>query len=276
MGRHLLAPSILSADFTCLGEQIQQAEKAGAAWIHVDVMDGHFVPNLSIGPAVVEACRRVTRLPLDVHLMVEKPERFIESFAQAGADHLTVHVESTYHLHRVLHSIRDMGLKAGVTLNPATPLEAIAPVLPMVDLVLVMCVNPGFSGQGFIEAMLPKIRRLRDWLDRGDGQALIEVDGGPGRTCSWLPRRFLGTRRESRLAWIRSAKHSPQACPENDFGRPQAAERQTKTVSVSGSAAQARARRLMHLAHRTRRTGRPACITVTRCRLGRKVRRVAR
>jgi ribulose-phosphate 3-epimerase len=178
MGRHLLAPSILSADFTCLGEQIQQAEKAGAAWIHVDVMDGHFVPNLSIGPAVVEACRRVTRLPLDVHLMVEKPERFIESFAQAGADHLTVHVESTYHLHRVLHSIRDMGLKAGVTLNPATPLEAIAPVLPMVDLVLVMCVNPGFSGQGFIEAMLPKIRRLRDWLDRGDGQALIEVDGG--------------------------------------------------------------------------------------------------
>ena len=178
MADYLLAPSILSADFTRLGDQIREAEAAGADWIHLDVMDGHFVPNLSMGPAILAAARRATRLPLDVHLMVEKPERLLEAFAKAGADLLTVHVESTVHLHHALQSIKDLGLRAGVTLNPATPAESILPVLPMVDLVLVMCVDPGFSGQGFIQAMLPKIGQIRRWVQERHLPVRIEVDGG--------------------------------------------------------------------------------------------------
>lgn len=178
MGRFLLAASILSADFARLGDQIREAEAGGADWIHVDIMDGHFVPSLSLGPAVVEACRRTTRLPLDVHLMVEQPERLIDTFAKAGADHLTVHVESTYHVHRTLQAIKDLGLRAGVTLNPGTPPECLRPVLHLADLVLVMCVNPGFSGQGFIEAGLAKVRQIRAWIDADGLPALVQVDGG--------------------------------------------------------------------------------------------------
>jgi ribulose-phosphate 3-epimerase len=178
MGRVLIAPSILSADFTRLGEQIAEAEAAGADWIHVDIMDGHFVPNLSMGPVVVEACRRATQLPLDVHLMVERPERLISAFAKAGADLLTVHVESTPHVFRTLQAIKDLGVQAGVTLNPGTPIEALRPVLPLVDLVLVMCVNPGFSGQAFIEGALGKVSQVRAWLDEDGQRAHVMVDGG--------------------------------------------------------------------------------------------------
>ena len=173
-----LAPSILSADFARLGSQIQEVEAAGADWIHVDVMDGHFVPNLTMGPAVVEACRRVTRLPLDVHLMVEEPSRFLEAFADAGADHLTIHIEACPHVHQVIQSIRAMGRRAGISLNPGTPPEAVREILPLVDIVLVMSVNPGYSGQQFIEAVLPKIQTLRRWIDEGRFATVIEVDGG--------------------------------------------------------------------------------------------------
>ena len=173
-----LAPSILSADFARLGSQIQEVEAAGADWIHVDVMDGHFVPNLTMGPAVVEACRRVTRLPLDVHLMVEEPSRFLEAFADAGADHLTIHIEACPHVHQVIQSIREMGRRAGISLNPGTPPEAVREILPLVDIVLVMSVNPGYSGQQFIEAVLPKIQTLRRWIDEGRFATVIEVDGG--------------------------------------------------------------------------------------------------
>jgi len=173
-----LAPSILSADFARLGSQIQEVEAAGADWIHVDVMDGHFVPNLTMGPAVVEACRRVTRLPLDVHLMVEEPSRFLEAFADAGADHLTIHIEACPHVHQVIQSIRAMGRRAGISLNPGTPPAALREILPLVDIVLVMSVNPGYSGQQFIEAVLPKIQTLRRWIDEGRFATVIEVDGG--------------------------------------------------------------------------------------------------
>ncbi|NJN43403.1 MAG: ribulose-phosphate 3-epimerase [Anaerolineae bacterium] len=158
---HYLAPSILSADFLALGEQIDIAEKAGADWIHIDVMDGHFAPNLTMGPVIVEACRRATELPLDVHLMVNNPDSMLESFAQAGATSLTVHVEACTHLHRTLTLIRDLGCGVGVALNPGTPVSAIDPVLHLVDLVLIMSVNPGFSGQEFIPEVLPKISEIR-------------------------------------------------------------------------------------------------------------------
>src|SRR5512137_511851 len=150
MPRHfLIAPSILSADFTRLGEQIAEAEAAGADWIHVDVMDGHFVPNLTMGPFIVEACRRATKLPLDVHLMIEEPERYIEAFARAGAAHLTVHVETCPDPARTIRQIQSLGCKAGITMNPATPASAVEPFLDMVDLVLVRTVHPGFSGHEF-------------------------------------------------------------------------------------------------------------------------------
>jgi ribulose-phosphate 3-epimerase len=181
-----LAPSILSADFAWLGSQIQEVEAAGADWIHIDVMDGHFAPNLSMGPAVVEACRRVTRLPLDVHLMVEEPVRFIEPFARAGADHLTVHVEADPRVDAVLRSIRELGLRPGLSLNPATPAESVRALLPLVDILLVMTVNPGYSGQRFIESVVPKIRTLRRWLDEDRGAAAIEVDGGIDATTAPL------------------------------------------------------------------------------------------
>lgn len=174
----ILAPSILSADFTCLGEQISACQQAGAEWIHVDVMDGHFVPNLTFGPLILQACRRATDLPLDVHLMIEKPESMLEAFARAGASRLTVHVETCPHLHRTLEQIRELGVLPGVTLNPATPASALKEVLPLVDLVLVMSVNPGFGGQKFIEASLGKIAEIRQMLDESGSTAWLEVDGG--------------------------------------------------------------------------------------------------
>lgn len=175
-----LAPSILSADFARLGEQVLTAEAAGADLIHIDVMDGHFVPNLTIGPLVVAALRPLTRLPLDVHLMIETPERYVEAFARAGANILTVHPEAGPHLHRTLQQIRALGVKAGVALNPATPESALAYVLPLVDLVLVMTVNPGFGGQAFLPEMLPKIQAVRTLLKTTGSPAWLEVDGGIG------------------------------------------------------------------------------------------------
>jgi ribulose-phosphate 3-epimerase len=175
-----IAPSILSADFTRLGEQIAAVEAAGADWIHIDVMDGHFVPNLTMGPVIVEAARRATRLPLDVHLMIAAPERYLGDFARAGADILTVHVEACPHLHRTLQQVKELGKQAGVALNPGTPVGILSEVLTPdgVDLVLVMTVNPGFSGQKFIPSMLPKIRAVRAQLDAAGARAELEVDGG--------------------------------------------------------------------------------------------------
>ena len=172
----LIAPSILSADFSRLGEEIRSVEKGGADWIHVDVMDGHFVPNLTIGPLVVEAIRPLTKLPLDCHLMVSRPEDWIKSFVDAGANSITIHVESAAHLHRQLSFIRELGCKAGVSINPGTPVSAIEEVLDDVDLVLVMSVNPGFGGQKFIESAITKVELLAQI--RVGRPFLIEVDGG--------------------------------------------------------------------------------------------------
>ncbi len=173
-----LAPSILSADYARLGQQVEEATKAGADWIHVDVMDGHFVPNLTVGPEVVEAIRPYTSLPLDVHLMIESPERYVGDFAQAGADIITVHVEVCPHLHRVVEQIKGLGVKAGAALNPGTPLKTVEEVLPLLDLALIMTVNPGFEGQSFIAGMLDKIARMRRNLDEKALGAELEVDGG--------------------------------------------------------------------------------------------------
>jgi ribulose-phosphate 3-epimerase len=174
-----IAPSILSADFTRLGEQIREAQEGGADWIHVDVMDGHFVPNITIGPLVAAAARRATTLPIDVHLMIEKPERYLAAFAEAGADYLTVHVETSPHLHRTVQQIRELGVKPGVTLNPATPAESLDEILPYVDLVLVMSVNPGFGGQSYIPGSTAKIAKIRRMLDeRGLRHVELQVDGG--------------------------------------------------------------------------------------------------
>jgi ribulose-phosphate 3-epimerase len=173
-----IAPSILSADFARLGEEVREVEKAGADWIHVDVMDGRFVPNLTIGPPVVAALRRVTKLPLDVHLMIVEPERYVDDFAKAGADVITVHVEASTHLHRTLQQIRGLGKKAGVSLNPHTHESQIEYVLDLTDLVLVMSVNPGFGGQDFIPAVLPKLESLRRMIDHAGRDVVLEVDGG--------------------------------------------------------------------------------------------------
>jgi ribulose-phosphate 3-epimerase len=173
-----IAPSILSADFARLGEAIRAAEAGGADWLHIDVMDGHFVPNITIGPSVVAAVRPLTSLPLDVHLMIEQPERHLEAFVQAGADRITVHVETCPHLHRTIQSIRELGIKTGVTLNPATSLHTLEAILPEVDLVLLMSVNPGFGGQSYIPASTARIQQLRAMLDASGSAAELEVDGG--------------------------------------------------------------------------------------------------
>ena len=174
----LIAPSILSADFSRLGEEIAAVEAAGADWIHVDVMDGRFVPNITIGPVVVASIRKATRLPFDVHLMIKSPERFIDGFAGAGADTITVHVEAAAHLHRTVAMIREKGLRAGVSLNPATPLALVEPILPDIDLLLVMTVNPGFGGQKFISGMIPKIAAAKRMIQGAAPEVLLEVDGG--------------------------------------------------------------------------------------------------
>ena len=173
-----LAPSILSADFRRLGEEVAAVSAAGADYIHVDVMDGHFVPNITIGPLVVEAARRSTHLPLDVHLMISEPDRYLEDFVRAGANLISVHVEVLPHLHRTLQRIRELGVKASATLNPSTPLVTIEHVLEQLDMVLLMTVNPGFGGQEFIPAMIPKIRDLRRMIDERGLTVDVEVDGG--------------------------------------------------------------------------------------------------
>jgi ribulose-phosphate 3-epimerase len=174
----LIAPSILSADFARLGEEIRAVEAAGADWIHVDVMDGHFVPNITIGPLVVEAARRSTRLPLDVHLMIARPERYVADFAKAGADYIAVQAEACLHLDRTIQLIRQCGAKPGVVLNPATPLSSLEWVLDQLDLVLIMSVNPGFGGQSFIPAALKKIESARRIIDASGRDIRLEVDGG--------------------------------------------------------------------------------------------------
>ncbi|MCA9472910.1 MAG: ribulose-phosphate 3-epimerase [Nitrospirales bacterium] len=174
----LIAPSILSADFGRLAEAVHQVETAGADWIHIDVMDGHFVPNLTAGPPIVEALRKVTKLPLDVHLMMTNPDAFIGEFADAGADHLTVHVETCPHLHRTVQLIKEHKVKAGVTLNPATSVTTLEEIIGEIDLVLVMSVNPGFGGQQFIDSSLHKISRVRQMLTAARSHAFLEVDGG--------------------------------------------------------------------------------------------------
>jgi ribulose-phosphate 3-epimerase len=175
---YLIATSILSADFSRLGDQINQVQTAGGDWIHIDVMDGHFVPNLTMGPFIVETCRRITDLPLDVHLMIENPDLLIPAFVQAGASLLTVHVETCPNLHRTLQNIRNLGCRPGVVLNPGTPAMLIEPVLHLVDMVLVLTVNPGYSGQSFLPETLPKVIQVRKMLDRINPQAMVEVDGG--------------------------------------------------------------------------------------------------
>ncbi|MCM3787613.1 ribulose-phosphate 3-epimerase [Domibacillus indicus] len=173
-----IAPSILSADFARLGEEIKDVEAGGADYIHVDVMDGHFVPNITIGPLIVEAIRPVTALPLDVHLMISNPDQYIETFAKAGADIITVHAEACPHLHRTIQLIRSFGIKAGVVLNPSTPVDVLEYVIGDIDMVLLMTVNPGFGGQSFIEAVVPKIRRVRDMITKAGVSVDIEIDGG--------------------------------------------------------------------------------------------------
>ncbi|MBP1710445.1 MAG: ribulose-phosphate 3-epimerase [Deltaproteobacteria bacterium] len=174
----LIAPSILSANGSKLGEEITAVEKAGADWIHVDVMDGHFVPNITMGPAIIGALRKSTTLPFDVHLMIKNPDRYIESFAAAGADYITVHVEAASHLHRTVELIKNAGKKAGVSLNPATPISQIEEILPDIDLLLIMSVNPGFGGQRFIKSSLDKITRASAMMAKLPQKPLLEVDGG--------------------------------------------------------------------------------------------------
>lgn len=178
----IIAPSILSADFSRLGEEIQAAEHAGADWIHVDVMDGHFVPNLTFGPPVIAAVRSATKLPFDVHLMIERPELSLNSYIAAGADRITVHAEACVHLHRTVHAIKEQGIPAGVAINPATPVSVLEPIIHDLDLVLIMTVNPGFGGQSFIPYSLVKLRQVRAMLEERRLQGVhVQVDGGVNR-----------------------------------------------------------------------------------------------
>ncbi|MWC26711.1 ribulose-phosphate 3-epimerase [Paenibacillus sp. MMS18-CY102] len=185
----IIAPSILSANFSKLGEDVQAAEKAGGDWIHIDVMDGHFVPNLTFGPVVIESIRPYTKLPFDVHLMIEKPELYIPAFVKAGADRITVHAEACVHLHRVVQLIKEHGLPAGVAINPGTPVSAVEPVLDDLDLVLIMTVNPGFGGQAFIPQSVGRLRQLRTMLqERGLEHMNVQVDGGVNAETAKLVR----------------------------------------------------------------------------------------
>ncbi|MFB7302173.1 ribulose-phosphate 3-epimerase [Heyndrickxia sporothermodurans] len=181
-----IAPSILAANFSKLAEEIQDVERGGADYIHIDVMDGHFVPNITMGPLVVEAIRPVTKLPLDVHLMIENPDQYIEAFAKAGADIITVHVEACKHLHRTLQLIHSFGVKAGVVINPATPVETIQHVLEDIEMVLLMTVNPGFGGQSFIHSVIPKIEQVKEMVNTKGLAIEIEVDGGVNRDTAKL------------------------------------------------------------------------------------------
>jgi ribulose-phosphate 3-epimerase len=204
----LIAPSILSADGSRLGEEILAVEKAGADWIHVDVMDGHFVPNITMGPPIIASLRKMTKLPFDVHLMIADPDSYIEPFQKAGADIITVHVEASGHLHRTVDLIKSLGLKAGVSLNPATPLSRIEEIIHYIDLLLIMSVNPGFGGQQFIGTSLDKISRARKMLDHMPGKIILEVDGGVNlktseisrkrALMSWLPEPRFSERRSIR------------------------------------------------------------------------------
>lgn len=188
MDKFILSTSILSADFGCLEDQLHQIEAAGADWIHIDVMDGHFVPNITMGPFIVKTCRRITQLPIDVHLMISKPEHHVESFVQAGADHLTIHIENNPNVHRTLQTIQSLGCSPGIALNPGTAVCSISSVIDFVDMVLVMSVNPGYSGQIFIPQSLEKITEVNHLLASHHSSALIEVDGG--LTEATLPPAF--------------------------------------------------------------------------------------
>jgi len=180
MKKHLIAPSLLAADFTRLAEEVEMLNTAAADWLHLDVMDGHFVPNLTFGMMVVEAIGKLARKPLDVHLMIEKPERYIEGFRKAGADIISVHYEACPHLHRVIQQIKETGARAGVAINPHTPVHCLEDIIEELDLVVVMSVNPGFGGQKFIYQSIPRIRKLRELIEVNNSPALIEVDGGVG------------------------------------------------------------------------------------------------
>lgn len=173
-----IAPSILAADFGRLSEEVAAVEAGGADWIHIDVMDGHFVPNITVGPAVVEAVRRITKLPLDVHLMISNPDNYLKDFCDAGANILTVHRETCPHLHRTVHAIKDFGVKAGVSLNPSTELGTIEEIISSIDLLLIMSVNPGFGGQSFIPSIMSKVRKARNLIDKQSSTIDLEVDGG--------------------------------------------------------------------------------------------------
>jgi len=176
--KFLLSASILSANFATLADQIHESEAAGVDWLHIDVMDGHFVPNISMGPFIVETCRKISALPLDVHLMIESPERHIESFAKAGANRISIHIENNNNVHRTLQAIQSLGCQPGIVLNPGTPAAHIASVIDIVDLILVMSVNPGFSGQKFIPQMVSKIAEVKEMIKTSNSQALLQVDGG--------------------------------------------------------------------------------------------------